>query len=415
MAFRIESAVIRGEISNREQGVVTGKVWLAGRTRPLLLNLRGNCLRDLAGCELRFNNPRPVADSTLQVLAPTQNGVTGDMTASRKVRQPTVSEAELIDLISRDEHIPFRVANSLYLEWYSEENGRVVIEASDYTLNISPPHWSMSPEEEHDQLANSHHHFHQFIDAITGDADEEENEEEAADSAEAFPGAAEDLDEEEEEDKDEEDDSLLSLDPLDEFEWEQELRDADRRTEAYHEAFEKYRDHPDRERLIAEALGWEIPEDAEESVSLVELGLSAADPAEWEDDAMPETHHPLSQRAMDFALTLQREAEERGLMGENAETRDSPILTLILHIISLGGKLAGALDDWAQGGEPEPGLIIAMLKRAQVPLNEALHAFDFIDASSLDEETHQWLTSRKHDLFELRREIIDLMHLLRTT
>ena len=35
--------------------------------------------------------------------------------------------------------------------------------------------------------------------------------------------------------------------PLNEFEWEQELRDADRRAEAYQEAFEKYRDHPERE------------------------------------------------------------------------------------------------------------------------------------------------------------------------
>jgi hypothetical protein len=56
-----------------------------------------------------------------------------------------------------------------------------------------------------------------------------------------------------------------------------------------------------------------------------------------------------------------------------------------------------------------------MLKRAQVPLNEALHAFDCIDAASLNAETRQWLQSRKRDLFDLRRDIIDLMHQLRTS
>ena len=80
--------------------------------------------------------------------------------------------------------------------------------------------------------------------------------------------------------------------------------------------------------------------------------------------------------------------------------------------LSSGPVLQGQRQQ-AQGLDPEPGFIIAMLKRAQVPLNEALHAFDCIDASSLTEETRLWLQTRKRDLFELRREIIDLMHELR--
>jgi len=438
--------------------VVTGRIWLAGRKEPLVLRLRGNCLRDLAGCTVRFTNPRPAPETALAVLAPEQNGVTGELTGSRKVRQPIVSDLEVLELMEKDQVIPCRIANCLYLEWYSEENGRVVIESTDYTVGVSVPVWSMSAREESEQLAASQQHFHRFIHAITGDEEPEGDEEGDADGEPGglgAEGAGEvELDAAAASDHagaglaagdsvpDEEDGDLEFFEgvPLNEFEWEQELRDADRRAEAYQEAFEKYRDHPERERMIAAALGWDEDEDEDEDedsevepplgARLMEEALAGIEAEEGEstwslggdeegepgDEDPFGSHHPLSQRAMDFALALQREAEDRGLMGDTPESRDhSPVLSLILHIITLGGKLAGALDGWAQGLDPEPGFIIAMLKRAQVPLNEALHAFDCIDASSLTAETRQWLQTRKRDLFELRREIIDLMHQLRTS
>jgi len=415
MAFRIEKAAVRGELSNEERGVVTGRIWLAGRKEPLRLRLRGDCLRDLAGCTVRFTNPRPAADPSMAALSPEQNGVTGEMTASRKVRQPDVSDQEVLDLIDKGQPIPCRMANGLYLEWYSEENGRVVLESTDYTVGVGVPGWTMTAEENAEQLEASHRHFQRFLQAITGDypeADEESAEPvmgegglevvgdetglEGEDAADAGVGAMEEEGAEFEEGT-----------PLDEFEWEQELRDADRRAEAYQEAFEKYRDHPQREKMIAAALGWDDePEDeAAEASSMLndplvqdalaqfgggpgphpDGGEDEEEEAEPGDEDPFGSHHPLSQRAMDFALALQREAEERGLMGETPDGRDhSPVLSLILHIITLGGKLAGALDGWAQGLDPEPGFIIAMLKRAQVPLNEALHAFDCIDATSLN-------------------------------
>ena len=53
MAWRIEENVIRGEIDNRTAGRVYGKVWLADRNDPLVLELTGNCHKDLAGCRIR--------------------------------------------------------------------------------------------------------------------------------------------------------------------------------------------------------------------------------------------------------------------------------------------------------------------------------------------------------------------------
>ncbi|MGA8482572.1 MAG: hypothetical protein WB696_31765, partial [Chthoniobacterales bacterium] len=65
MAWRIEENVVRGEIDNRTFGRVHGKVWLTGCDNPLVLELTGNCHKDLAGCMLTFTNPVPKSESNL--------------------------------------------------------------------------------------------------------------------------------------------------------------------------------------------------------------------------------------------------------------------------------------------------------------------------------------------------------------
>ncbi len=413
MAIRLEKAIIRGEISNETPGFVTGRIWLLGQTAPLVLNLHGNCLRDIAGCTLVFINPQPRREPMLDIMGAVQDGVVGDMTASRKSRLPTVNDDELLHLLENRLPVPTRLANCLYLEWFSEANGRIVIETSDFNLQISAPSWAMTAEEETVQTLENQVNFHDYLDGITGMETGEDDDEESF--------------EEEEEDDDKfgnstsEDNAEASNDtPLNEFEWEQELRDADRRAEAYQEAFDRYRDHADRERLIAEAMGWDpdeleeltdelsevssnmLPDDAH---SLFENASSLA--GDDEDD-----HHPLSRRAMSFALRLQDEAETRGLLQPDA-VRDSPVLTVIVSIIALGGKLAAALDPMIEGLEPEPGFVIAMLKRAQVPLNEALHALGSIDMRQLTRDTRTWITGVRDELFALRNDILDVMKELR--
>jgi hypothetical protein len=37
MAFRIHESVVRGEVDNQMKGLVRGKVWLEGRTKPIVL------------------------------------------------------------------------------------------------------------------------------------------------------------------------------------------------------------------------------------------------------------------------------------------------------------------------------------------------------------------------------------------
>ncbi len=144
MAWRIEGNVVRGEIDNTVKGRVTGRIWLSEREEPLQLNLKGNCLRDLAGCRIVFSNlaAKPGDSQSLAIM---QNGVCGDLTVSRKAKIPTIPIEAIKDW---DKPIPFRWGNVFYWEWFSQSNGRVVIEAVDYRYEISLPAWRMTKEEE---------------------------------------------------------------------------------------------------------------------------------------------------------------------------------------------------------------------------------------------------------------------------
>jgi len=145
MAWRIHENVIRGEIDNREYGVVRGKIWIAGIPKPVELSLEGNAQPDLAGCVLKFVNHGPaVVEERMESFSRTQRGAVGDLTASRKVRVFDVPLEEALEMIRRGEKPPEHRANSIYLEWYSETNGRVVIESADFELTISTKVWKLT-------------------------------------------------------------------------------------------------------------------------------------------------------------------------------------------------------------------------------------------------------------------------------
>jgi hypothetical protein len=61
---------------------------------------------------------------------------------------------ELMEFYSAKQPFPWHWGNSLYLEWYSQTNGRVVIEAAHYQLELdAEPAWILSEEEEIAQQA----------------------------------------------------------------------------------------------------------------------------------------------------------------------------------------------------------------------------------------------------------------------
>jgi hypothetical protein len=156
MAWRFDKCVIHGEIDNTVRGRVTGKLWLLGREEPMILDLSGDAWPDLAGCKLTFVNtnpvPQPQYDEGLSLM---QTGSVGDITASMKLKKLLVPEEEWMQAIKekRFHEVPWVLSSSLYLEWFSDRNGRVVIQTTDYKLEVSERQWEPDADEHAAQQA----------------------------------------------------------------------------------------------------------------------------------------------------------------------------------------------------------------------------------------------------------------------
>ena len=134
----------------------------------MVLELKGNAWPDLAGCLLTFRNPQKrFAHPHLDSLRSIQRGSIGDLTASRKVRVFDVPVEEALDMFERKEKPPEYMANCLYLEWFSEANGRVVIESADYDLTMSPPEWRMTPQEDAERAQQAARGMEEFMRKLT--------------------------------------------------------------------------------------------------------------------------------------------------------------------------------------------------------------------------------------------------------
>jgi hypothetical protein len=396
MALRLEESVIGGEIDNRERGRISGKIWLIGRSRAVTLQLKGNCLRDLAGCLVQFKNPKAKAtnEEKPEVVAHTQNGVIGDVTASRKVRVFDVPLEEALRIAREHGSPPEHMANSLYIEWFSDSNGRVVIESADFTMNVSPPAWTMSLEEEQEQIAATQQAMRDWLDRLD-DALQSQQEE-------TFDPEA---------DK-----------PLDEFGYEKMMRESDARTDKYMELLDKYEGHPDQERIVAREMGWEWLEEALEAdergalppreenevPELVPNPLTEG--VDWVRDQDGHIHHPLTKRAMKSAMSMWHFCEDRGLLGE---TGDDDLHDMIFQFQTTGAKIAGALDSLAYDDDDsrEGGFVVAALKRALNYLNASMAAAEKVAQKKLIEAER--LDSFRKELFSVREEILALMERFR--
>src|SRR5580692_2216756 len=373
MAWRIADNVIRGELDNQTPGLVQGKIWLAGREAPLALRLSGNGHKDLAGCKLTFSNPAPKTDPTIS-LNPEQTGVVGDMTAARKVR---VIDNLDYETIKGDEPFTEHMANALYLEWFSEANGRVVIESTDYEIGLGEPTWRPSSEDEARQHQANAEAMQSFMERISESFDPREE-------------------------------AAYNGDPKNEFEWELFLRASDRRSTKLGELLEKYQDHPERDRLVARGMGWK---EIEEMMDAQAAGIEDEEEEEDLDFEEPDDEdiaraeepmrHPLVTRLIDRSVALSELAGDQ---------RDDDLEEMVGSYMVVGPKVAGALTIGDRDLGPDlnmSGLVVAKLKRAVAELSHALSAANRLRETkrelpfSLDE----WIT----EMLEARQEILGLM------
>lgn len=384
MACRIDEAVVRGEIDNTVEGRTTGRLWLFGREEPVTLDLDGDCWRDLAGTRLEFENPAPEADGDADLLTSAQIGVIGDVTASRKARIATVPEEEIEALHAAGEEIPYEWKHVFYLEWFTPENGRVLIETSDFRLSVSEHVWAMDEDAEQAQQLANLHAMRDFMAGVIRRRDI------------PLPKPGHENDE------------------LDEFAWEERLKESDRLADAYQEVLEKYMDDSDAERKEAFVMGWDglldalaerDENDIPGAISEEEIAYSSdgwiSNEDGFDDGEEDADRHPLQALAYDVALRAVDLVSRDG-------GPDTAAHCLVSNLLQVSAKLAGALNGRESDYEPEPGFVLAVLKRCLNWLNEAMAACQTLLDQEKGGEQKQALLKLRQSVFEIRDGIVAL-------
>ena len=123
MAWRPNEQFIEGELDNTVPGKVTGWMRFAGMNDKVVFDLEGDFHRDIRGAEVRLRGDGESANTEesakyLEGFSKLQKGNVGDMTAGLP---------------------PYDYTKDPYFEWYSEDNGRIVIELEPDQIEILTP------------------------------------------------------------------------------------------------------------------------------------------------------------------------------------------------------------------------------------------------------------------------------------
>lgn len=196
----------------------------------------------------------------------------------------------------------------------------------------------------------------------------------------------------------------------DEYEWERFLQQQELRTEKYMDLLEKYINHPQRDELIAQEMGWThlLGGDAEsweeEVDAQFEKALAEAQEGEGDDSGFAFEKHPLYQQT----IALGAELDEL-FTSAPARAREHPAaITLQSQVTLAAAKLAAALSDEEI---QEIGMSIAYLKRAlhatttSLGATALLHEQEFLSEADADRV--------RGKLFEIRGGIVCAMGELR--
>jgi hypothetical protein len=373
MAWRVDEAVVRGEIDNRTRGRLTGRIWFTGGTEPVELNLTGNCWRDLAGRRLEFTNPDP-KPGDLGRFSMVQKGTTGDITASRKVKVPDIPMDQIGEYYAAKKPFPWHWGNSLYLEWFSERNGRVVIESASYELKIiGEPTWEMTPDEEIEQHKASGAALTGFMDRLV----------DAAGAGQAH------------------EDTEWNEKPQTEVEAEQMQERSDRLADRVQARLAREGDEANYEKILHEEIERmrkergepdPTPEQLARNAEWIEEANQAAEKAlqnpDPELEAEMNIRHPLVERATELSLQLRGTAKQEGWLPEKA-TQEHPVAELLDAAMIAGAKLAAALNGqvWPPPVDFCAGIIVR-LKRARVYIDDALRATESCQEGKLISPQH---------------------------
>ncbi|KAA1257984.1 hypothetical protein LF1_04750 [Rubripirellula obstinata] len=176
MAWRPTDWVVEGELDNTTMNWTIGWVRLRDRDEPLQLKLLGNPYPDLAGWKFRIVRPDPIPDwvgePNYEGIATDQSGTIGDVTADQMLQHYECSSQEFVRRMRAGDRPPTTLRKSLYLEWYSNRNGRVVIQSTrlavervgERSFELTEEQWLEQAKQNQDEI---HHFMSQLGDALT--------------------------------------------------------------------------------------------------------------------------------------------------------------------------------------------------------------------------------------------------------
>lgn len=185
----------------------------------------------------------------------------------------------------------------------------------------------------------------------------------------------------------------------DEFQWEEFMRETDKRTEKYSQLFQKYLDHPDRDKIIAKEMGWDhLLDESEdegkwdeflEDVDFVEEGeewkqKTGYDPTEFDSFE----NLPVYQLAYEYTIDAIRLIDEQ-FENDNDESIQAFARSVIIPPAKIAGGFGMGFDLESLGGN------IANCKRGLNAANRMLTALQKMkEKKILDQETFQDFYSR---------------------
>jgi len=406
MAWRIDRSVLQGELDFTVCGEISGSIDVAGRDEPIVIRLLGIPCRDLAGHRLRFTRAAgPDEPGALEPeFSSNQSGPAGDMTASKKVKVPGRPLDELFNGPGDPKDFPWHWQNCLYLEWYSEENGRVVIESTGLELEIEAlGTWSLDEAGETAAREQSRDHLFDFMEKISASA-------EPADFADYLPvedegpfSAAEAIADEETARQNK------LLDRISKRLEEEESFDGetfDRIMAEEHERMRIESGEPERAPLTPE-------EQARRERWMDEMNAAANSAAESEPDPREQKNwdHPLTASSMALGSRLRREARLAGWLDDSAG-EEHPLKSLVDQVWSGSTKLAGALNGPPDDREwpPDPllaGDTLVRLKAARDFFHNALAAIRTAHEDGL--ALPDWLSAAADEISTLLAEVEQLI------
>lgn len=179
MAWRLSHLVLAGELDNTTFGWTIGWLELEGFDQPLRFKWLGNCHPDLAGWRLRIHRVEPELPPeddedepprTYEHIDLDQSGHVGGITADQMVKHFELPVDEVARQLMEGKRPPFTWRKCFYLEWFSNTNGRAVVQSTCLAVErIGQRRFELTEQQWREQASQNAEQMGYFMTQI-GDA-----------------------------------------------------------------------------------------------------------------------------------------------------------------------------------------------------------------------------------------------------